>query len=97
MFSDNDKAEIAEWNQEAINQLQEVVDGLLNSTKEANSIEEVRAAWSTKTHERVLKTKRDRISVEHDDVNNQGLGIEPRGHKVYRGSEPQPLEPLTMC
>jgi hypothetical protein len=29
---------------EAINQLQEVVDGLLNSTKEANSIEKVKAA-----------------------------------------------------
>ena len=30
MFSDNDKSEIAEWNQEAINQLHLLVDELLN-------------------------------------------------------------------
>jgi hypothetical protein len=46
MFYDQSKpAEFfTEWNQEAINELQEVVDELLNSTKAANSIEEVKAA-----------------------------------------------------
>jgi hypothetical protein len=40
----SDQSEPVEWNQEAINQLQEVIDGFLNSTKESTSIEDLRAA-----------------------------------------------------
>jgi hypothetical protein len=46
IFYDQSKPEefCIQWNQEAINQLQEVVDGLLKSTTESTSIEGVRAA-----------------------------------------------------
>jgi hypothetical protein len=50
-----------QWNKEAINQLQETVDGLLNSTKKSTSIEEVRAALEHKSTRAFFDSKKRKL------------------------------------
>jgi hypothetical protein len=54
------------WKMETINQLQEVVDGLNESTKTANTIEDVNAALEAGDTKAFFDEKTNRFGIKHD-------------------------------
>ena len=55
------------WKSEAINQLQEVVNGLNESTRTANSIEEVNAALDGKDTGAFFDERTRRFDIKYDE------------------------------